>query len=251
MKSLLKRDRKKPHAAIETLAPPFPVLKDAEIAAAVAGPRSGGDFYDSIRVNPSRILFGLMDVAGRRKQHQEILLAARQIFREAGPRLLGPPEVNEADALTELCLQLNRTIIETAGTVHPCPAFAGSYNEELGTVCYFNAGHTPGLARHAHDVSELGATGLPLGLFSHTTTEAYMIALEPGATLLLVSSSVVEAKRNQEGFGLPRVREALQNASNASAHDVCVAIIDAVQGFARSPNAQHLTALALVRRASA
>ena len=190
-------------------------------------------------------------MAGRRKQNNDILLAAQQVFREVGSKLFGPEEVNETDALTELCLQLNRTVIETSGGVHSSPAFAGCYNEDLGTVCYFNAGHTPGLVRHTSDVSELPATGLPLGLFSHTTSDARIIALEPGAALLLVSRGVVEVESNREEFGLQRVEDALQTADLTSAHELCVSVLDRVQRFASAlPADEDITALALVRRLS-
>jgi len=49
--------------------------------------------------------------------------------------------------MIELARRLNLEIMRAAGGVHSCPAFAGCYNEELGTVCYVNAGHTPGLLR--------------------------------------------------------------------------------------------------------
>lgn len=250
MKSLLKR-KSKPIPAIEPIASEFPVLRDAEIAAAFAGQRSAGDFYDFLRVSPSRVLFGLLDVAGRRDQIQEILSAVQRIFREVGSELLESPEVNETNALTELCLHLNRSIIDSAGGVHSSPAFAGCYNEDLGTVCYFNAGHTPALVRHTSDVSELGATGLPLGLFSHTTSDARMIALEPGAALLLVSKGVVEAEGNREEFGLQRVEHTLQAASLTGAHDLCVSVLDSMQRFATVPAHDDISALALLRRHSA
>ena len=251
MKSLLKRRKRILATAIEPVPSAFPVLRDAEIAAVFAGQRSAGDFYDSIRVNPSRVLFGLLDIAGRREQNQDLLATAQRIFREVGSELLSPEEVNETDALTELCLQLNRAIIDAAGGVHSSPAFAGCYNEDLGTVCYFNAGHTPALVRHTSDTSELGATGLPLGLFSHTTSDARIIALEPGAILLLVSRGVVEAEHNREEFGLPRVKCALQNANGTSAHDICVTILDTMLQFVRTtPMQDDTTCLGLVRRAS-
>jgi serine phosphatase RsbU (regulator of sigma subunit) len=251
MKSLLKRRKRILATAIEPVPSAFPVLRDAEIAAVFAGQRSAGDFYDSIRVNPSRVLFGLLDIAGRREQNQDLLATAQRIFREVGSELLSPEEVNETDALTELCLQLNRAIIDAAGGVHSSPAFAGCYNEDLGTVCYFNAGHTPALVRHTSDISELGATGLPLGLFSHTTSDARIIALEPGAILLLVSRGVVEAEHNREEFGLPRVKCALQNANGTSAHDICVAILDTMLQFvSTTPMQDDTTCLGLVRRTS-
>jgi serine phosphatase RsbU (regulator of sigma subunit) len=253
MKSLLKRRKKttKPQA-IEPVAAAFPVLRDAEIAAAFVGRRSAGDFYDSIRVGPARVLFGLLDVAGRRAQNNNILLAAQRVFREFGARLFAPAEVNETEALTQLCLQLNRTVIETAGGVHSSPAFAGCYNEDLGTVCYFNAGHTPGLVRHTSSVSELGATGLPLGLFSHTTSDAHIMALEPGAALLLVSRGVVELENQREEFGLRRAEDALQSANLAGAHNLCVYVLDCAQRFASVlPANEDITALALVRHSTA
>jgi sigma-B regulation protein RsbU (phosphoserine phosphatase) len=249
MKSLLRRKRSNDNAAIEPVGAAFPIVRGAEIAAAFAGTRRGGDFYDSFRVNPGRVLFGLLDVAGRRNQNPEIFSNAQRVFREWGTQLLEPTEVNETNALSELCLQLNRSIIETAGVAHSCPAFAGCYNEDLGTVCYFNAGHTPGLVRHTNDVSELEATGLPLGLFSHTTSDARIIAMEPSAALLLVSKGVVEIQRKREEFGLPRVEAALQNADHSGAHALCTSVLEAAQQFSTARRHDDLTALALIRTA--
>ena len=205
MRGLLLRRNKKIPVAIEPVAAAFPSLKNAEIAAAFAGERSAGDFYDSIRVNPSRVLFGLLDVAGRREQNQEILSIAQKVFRETGTKLLTPPDANESDAMTELCLALNRAIMDAAGGVHSSPAFAGCYNEDTGILCYFNSGHTPALVRHSNEISELGATGLPLGLFSLSTSEARVIAMEPGSALALVSRGVVETECKRQEFGLQRV----------------------------------------------
>jgi serine phosphatase RsbU (regulator of sigma subunit) len=235
--------------AIEPVESSFPLMRDAEIAAAFTGERAGGDFYDSIRVSPNRVLFGLLDVAGHRTENETILADAQQVFRELGTELLSPVEVNEAEALTQLCVQLNRTIMEAAEGVHSCPAFAGCYNEDLGVVFYVNAGHTPGLVRHGQDVSELPATGLPLGLFSHATCDAPLIALEGGAALLLASRGVVEAKDKDEEFGMKRLESAFQQAPVAGAHGVCVSILNNLQDFmSTSPKEDDMTALALVRR---
>jgi serine phosphatase RsbU (regulator of sigma subunit) len=248
MRSLLGRRKNKATFVIEPVPSAFPSVRGATIAAAYAGQRSAGDFYDVIRVNPCRILFGLLDVAGRRDQNIGILRAAQEVFRESGMKLLSPPEANESDAMTELCLELNRTIMETAGGVHSSPAFAGCYNEDLGIVCYFNSGHTPALVRHAKDISTLDATGLPLGLFSLATSEAKLIAMEPGSALALVSRGVVEAECGREEFGLARVEASLKVSALASADRICHSILDDVQRFVSS-GALHddTTALALVR----
>ena len=248
MTPLLTFRKKKPALAIEPVPSAFPVLREAEIAAAFAGERSAGDFYDSFRVSPSRVLFALLDVAGRRAQNHEILAKAQQVFREVGSELLAHDEANETDAMTELCLHLNRAIMEAAGGVHSSPAFAGCYNEDFGFLCYFNSGHTPALVRHADDVSALGATGLPLGLFSLAPAEARVIAMEPGAVLALVSRGVVEAECRREEFGLARVEAALKSRQLVAARDVCRFILDDVQRFASAQPLQNdITALALIR----
>jgi serine phosphatase RsbU (regulator of sigma subunit) len=252
MRSLLGRRKNKPTPVIEPVPSAFPSVRGAAIAAAYAGQRRAGDFYDVIRVNPSRILFGLLDVAGRRNQNMDILRAAQDVFHESGAKLLSPPEANETDAMTELCLQLNRTIMDVAGGVHSSPAFAGCYNEDLGIVCYFNSGHTPPLVRHANDISELGATGLPLGLFSLATAEAKLIAMEPGSALALVSRGVVEAERGREEFGLARVEASLKASALGDAQGVCHSILNDVQRFVgRGTFHDDITALALVRNLEA
>ena len=246
--ALLTLRKKRQPLAIEPVASEFPVLRDAEIAALYAGQRSAGDFYDSFRVSPSRVLFGLLDVAGRRVQNENILAKAQAVFRKAGAELLAPEEANESDAMTELCLQLNRAIMEAAGGVHSSPAFAGCYNEDLGILCYVNSGHTPALVLHANDVSELGATSLPLGLFSLAPSEARLIAMEPGATLALVSRGVVEAEYRGQEFGLGRVETTLKSTKPTSAQNICRSILDDVQRFASNqPLQDDITALALVR----
>jgi serine phosphatase RsbU (regulator of sigma subunit) len=229
-----------------------PPLHDAELAAAYYGERQGGDIHDFIRVSPTRVLFGLLDMAGRLEENHAIVSAAQHTFRTRSPELFTDEDVNEADAMAELCLELNRTIMATEGGIRSCPAFAACYNEDLGTICYFNAGHTPGLLRDATGVSELGATGLPLGLFSHATCDAPLVAVPPAGALLLVSRGLLEGKRRREEFGLERVKSSLQQAANETAKGLCTTAIGGVQQFMRKPPVHNdVTALALVRAANA
>ncbi len=232
---------------------PFPVsatvpaLTEAELAAVYYGQRMGGDFYDFIRVAPNRVLFGLLDVAGRFEENRGIITATQETFRTRGVELFSRPEINEAEAMTELYIELNRTVLGKTG-LRACPAFAGCYNEDLGVVCYFNGGHTPGLVRDGTGVTELPATGLPLGLFSHATCDALMVALDPSAVMLLVSRGIVEAKCKGEEMGMPKLKGIFQGTSAASAKEHCLTIIDKVQEFmCTPPTHDDVTALALLR----
>jgi len=227
----------------------FPPLSGADIAGLIQGNRVGGDFYGFLRANPCRVVFGLLDVAGSHEENQAIVEATRKTFLELGCKSFADPEVNEADAMMEFCLELNLTVRRAASGVRSCPAFIGCYNEALGTICYANAGHTPGLLRDpSGGFTELPATGLPLGLFSASTYEAPFAALQPGASLLLVSRGVVEASYKREEFGLNRVKEHFERASRENAREIATVILEGVQQFLRTPPTHNdVTALALVR----
>jgi hypothetical protein len=98
--------------------------------------RVAGDFYEFLRVGPSRVLFGLFDPGGRREDTRAILIAAQGTFRSLAPNLFAGKDFNEAEAMVGLCHAINCTILEVAGGIRSCGAFIGCYNEDLGTVCY-------------------------------------------------------------------------------------------------------------------
>ena len=245
---LLNLAKRKPPAFRCPVHAQVPELQQAELAAVYYGERMGGDFYDFIRITPNKVLFGLLDVAGRLEENHPVVNAAQQTLRDQGARLLAKGDSNEAENMIELCLHLNRTILEASGGVHACPAFAGCYDEDLGTITYFNAGHPAGLVRDHTGITELPATGLPLGLFSHTTVDASTVVLPPGSCLLLVSRGIVEAKCSGEDFGLEQVKVGFEQWGAGSAKELCTCILSRVQDFMHTPPTHNdVTALALVR----
>ncbi len=252
MRSLF-RSRAAAPLVVEPVPTIFPKIEGADIAAVFVGKRIAGDFYDSVRVSPERVLFGLLDVAGRRGDNRDLLRKAQEIFRTSGVELFSRPDINESEAMTELSILLNRGLIESSSGVHSCPAFIGCYHEKFGTLCYTNAGHTSGLLRDDSSVSELRPTGLPLGLFSHATLDAPTVALEKNAALLLISRGVVECSAREGAnseFGIDRVKQLLADDRAETAQPLCTSILNAADEFAcKTPLSDDRTALALVRAA--
>ena len=254
MRSLFRFRDPEPTIMVEPLPTVFPVIEGVDIAAVFAGNRMAGDFYDCVRVSPQRILIGLLDVAGRRDENRHLLIAAQEVFRGNGAQLFSSPDINESEAMTELCLDINRRLIEVCCGVHSCPAFLACYHEEFGTLCYTNAGHTPALLRDSTGIAELGPTGLPLGLFSHATSDAPTVGLGKGSALLLVSRGVTtceahrRSRRHSGEFGLDGVKHVFQNALLGSAHSLCTSILSSANEFAGDvPLCDDRTALALIR----
>lgn len=227
-------------------------LGSTDLAVVYNDERIGGDFYDFLRVSPQTVLFALLDVAGRHYENGGIVAEAGKTLRTLGAELFAHDVVNEAEAMIELSVGLNRAIMAAAGGVRSCPGFVACYNEGIGTLCYSNAGHTPALLRDQSTVTQLLATGLPFGLFSHVTHDALFAALPPGSAFLLVSRGVTEAKRGRKEFGLDGVQAKFKQARIASAQQLCDDILNSVEQFTRKPTTHNdVTAVALVRAAAA
>jgi serine phosphatase RsbU (regulator of sigma subunit) len=249
-KELFKRESKLSTLPVSARAD-VPVLFGADLAGMIQGTRKGGDFYHFLRVSPSRVLFGLLDVAGDFAENHGIVEKARHSFQQVGCEKFADEDVNEADSMMEFCLALNLCIIRAAGGIRSCPAFLGCYNEDLGTVCYVNAGHTPGLLRMAAEITELPATGLPLGLLSAATYEAPTIAVPSGASLLLVSRGVVEATHKRREFGLEGVKQHFERIPLDSASALTEQVLFAVRDYLQdAPTQNDVTSFALIRSAN-
>ena len=89
-----------------------PPIRGGDLAALYYGQRRSGDFYDFLRVNHDRVLFGLFDVAGRLEDTRPILRALQESFRDCGAMLLAASPNNEVDAMLELWIELNGTVKE-------------------------------------------------------------------------------------------------------------------------------------------
>jgi len=225
----------------------MPSLQGAAASVTYFAPQVGGDFHDFVRVGPSRFVFGLLDVAGKREASAPILEAAKNCFRSTAEEVFSSEEVNESEAMVELSRRLNLAIMSAAGGVRSCPAFAGCYNEELGTVCYVNNGHTPALLSDETSVTELPATGLPLGLFSLAPTDARIVGLGAKGSIAIVSRGVVEAESKDSEFGLKGVKNVMKS-DPGSAQALSRRILEEVQAFLHTPPRHNdVTALTLTR----
>jgi serine phosphatase RsbU (regulator of sigma subunit) len=244
-----------------------PQLSTVDVAACYRSARVGGDYFEFVRVADGRLLLVLLDVAGDAHEAMPVAASVQELLHKRGPELFGGDDVNEADAIAELVLLMNRTILASAERLHHTPAFVASYNEPLGMLTYINAGHTPGLLKDGASVELLAANGLPLGLFSHSTHDAQIAVMAPGAKVLLVSRGLIEVRSGREEFGLERLCHHFQRSTARTAPHLCEEILHEVSQFVRPSNAgmfgrilkvvtndqitNDATAVVLARRAAA
>jgi serine phosphatase RsbU (regulator of sigma subunit) len=226
----------------------------------------GGDFFDAVLLG-DRVLFLLTDIAGPRPQALGTAAKVQSTFREKSGELFGPSaaadaEVNESDAMAALAHAVNLSLIAATDRTQFAPTFIGCFQKTLGILTYCNAGNVLALAREDEEVRTLESSGMPLGLFSHTTFEAMFLAFQKGEALLLVTKGVTESRRAGADFGAERLAHLLKNSTPKSASSLCSDVLREAYDFGNPPWAKalaflkagehrrrdDLTALALVRR---
>ena len=176
-------------------------------------------------------------VAGKRDEALNIAATVQDAMRERAPELLSDADANVSDGVTELALELNRTVMQAAGGVRPAPAFVGCLDEQFGLLHYVNAGHTPAFIRINGEITQLDSTGLPLGLFTHSTHDAHVSVAQSGSSIVLVSKGLVEVSAGRQEFAVERVRRKLQEENFGSAQELCHSLLDSAVKFAEQPSA--------------
>jgi serine phosphatase RsbU (regulator of sigma subunit) len=220
----------------------------------------GGDFFDGLAIGP-RVLFLLTDIAGPRLEARELMLQVQDAFRQRAQALFTGSQVNESDAMAALAHEVNLALSETARHARMAPTFLGCFNVTLGILTYCNAGSLLALLRDGANVRVLESGGMPLGLFTHTTFEAVVLALQEGDALLTVTKGVTESRRGATEFGIERVKRLLKESAANSASEICDLVLREAYDHAHRPWSRilgllqagqrledDLTALALVRR---
>ncbi len=236
-------------------------FKDVDLHARHHSPCRGGDFFDALSVG-RHVLFLLTDIAGLQLQAQEVALQVQFVFRQKAQELFAGSDVNESEALAELAHAFNLAVIEAAQGVRFAPTFLGCFNLTHSILSYCNAGNLLALVRSEGNVRVLESSGMPLGLFSHTTFEAEILALQPRDAVMVVTKGVTGSRRGGTDFGVERVERMLKDATTASASAICEAVLREAHDFSNHPWSRFLslfqktqpcptddlTALALVRR---
>lgn len=168
----------------------------------------GGDFYDFIAYPDGRVGFVIGDVTDKGMPAALLMATTRATLRTMAQRLEQPGEV------------LRRTNNAICPDVPPSMFVTCLYailDPASGHLTYANAGHNLPYRHIGAQVSELRATGMPLGLLPDMPYEVYETDLLPGERLLLYSDGLVEAHNPQRDmFGNPRLEELLTGRDDTS-----------------------------------
>jgi serine phosphatase RsbU (regulator of sigma subunit) len=163
----------------------------------------GGDFYDFIELPGGRIGIAIGDVTDKGIPAALGMATTHAVLRAEAPRLVAPGEVLQ---------RANELLI---GELPPAMFVTCMYavlDPDRATLVLANAGHCLPYLTAAGKVSELHATGMPLGLMPRMRYDEVEQTIGEGGELLLHSDGLSEAHSPaQVMFGLPRVVALLED----------------------------------------
>jgi len=158
----------------------------------------GGDFYDFIYLDDGRLGLVIGDVTDKGVPAALLMATTRSVLRAVAQRVVKPGQVLE---------RVNEIIYQDIPPKMFVTCLYALLDPKTGQLLYANAGHD--LPYHRHQmggVSELRATGMPLGLMPGMKYEEKETTLAHGESILFYSDGIVEAHNSDRGmYGFPRL----------------------------------------------
>ena len=185
----------------------LPDLPGWQVAAYYGPAREvGGDFYDFIKLPDDQIGIVVGDVTDKGVPAALVMATTHSILRAEAPRLIAPSAV-----LT----RANELLVDEMPAHMFVTCLYAVLNPATGQLRYANAGHNVPYVSTEDGVTELRATGMPLGLLPGMEYEEKQATLALGDTVLLHSDGLAEAHNGgREMFGFPRVAALTGEASD-------------------------------------
>jgi serine phosphatase RsbU (regulator of sigma subunit) len=184
----------------------------------------GGDLYDFVAVEDGRLAVVIGDVLGKGIPAAADMAMAKYIFRVLA----------RADAEPAALLQSANDVacdeIEPGKFVTLLSVLVDARCRELAAA---SAGHPhAGIVDPRGRITQLGATGLPLGIEPDQAYEEERALLEPGSVVVLYTDGVVEARRGGELYGEERLDRLLAEARGLPAQELAAEILADCRAFA-------------------
>jgi sigma-B regulation protein RsbU (phosphoserine phosphatase) len=162
-----------------------------------AGP-VGGDYCDAVSSDRdgAGLYFVLGDVSGKGVAASMLVSHLHAAFHSL---------VSFGLAVDQVTVKANRLLCESSLASHYATLVCGRADAR-GELEICNAGHFPPLLIGREQVRAVDVTGVPAGMFCDTTYGITRLSAKRGDTLLLYTDGLCEARRDDQEYGLERVR---------------------------------------------
>jgi serine phosphatase RsbU (regulator of sigma subunit) len=181
-----------------------------------------GDFFDVLRVGPTRLAALIGDVSGHGIESSITAFQAKYLLRVFLRQFRDP-----AQALEEL----NRQMSAMGRAEEFISLIVLVFDTEASTLRYASAGHPAGFVWHEREVQPLRATGPLVMLDPDAQYFSREIQLDRHDLVLLYTDGLAEARDGDRHFGEDRIANAIRRDPGIAPDVLCKALLDAANDF--------------------
>lgn len=221
-----------------------PELANFEIAGSnIPCYQVGGDYYDFITIDPSRLGIVIADVSGKGVSASLLMASLRASLHS---------EVHPKYKLDEMACKLNNFVNRSSAPNCFITFFYTELNKKTGELRFVNAGHNPPLILDKKGkIRRLESCGLCLGMFPSSDYEIKDINLNPGDMAFLYTDGITESRsKDNKEFTEERLIKLIQKHSKLSAKKLVKKIQEEVNDFAAGADPMDDMTLVVIKRIS-
>ena len=185
----------------------------------------GGDFYDLIPLDTTRLGLVIADVSDKGLPAALFMALTRSLIRAEARRSASPREV---------LLNVHRLLLEMSSSNTFVTIFYGVLDLAQGLLTYARAGHNHPLRLRvgSSECQWLGGQGMMLGVVPDVVLEEIALPVFPGDLFVLYTDGVTDAKsRTGDFFGADALRRAVCAGRSLGAQALCDLIFEEVEQF--------------------
>jgi sigma-B regulation protein RsbU (phosphoserine phosphatase) len=199
----------------------------------------GGDYYDFVLMDDSRLALVVADVSGKGIP-ASILTATLQAAVRSNVDAQAHPEL--------MMTRLNRLMYENTSASEFATLFYGVVELKTGEMSYANAGHDFPVLVDDEGAQTLGESGIVLGCLENFDYLSSRCKIPAKGTLAIYTDGLTESKSaSGEYFGVDRLRDVLVSHAPGAAREICNNVIDEVRSFGSGDTLDDLTLVVLKR----
>ena len=216
-----------------------PNLQGIEIEAICRPARVvSGDYYDFIRISPTRLAIALADISGKGISAALLMANVQAALRSDVLRYRNgqPGSRHEQIDTAEIVSHLNLHLFRNTSDERYATCFFGVYDSETRQLHYTNAGHLPPIYISGGNARRLETGGMVVGLFNDVPFQQGSVEIEHGGILVAYSDGLIEPENVYgEEFGTTRLIEVATRNKNASSHVIAEAMMHAAEEWSGTP----------------
>jgi len=201
----------------------------------------GGDYYDCVLNQSGQLAFVIADVMGKGIPAALLMTMVRSIWRSDIMMNSKSPD--------EILSALDQSVhSDFSGSGRFVTTFSALYNPSTFTLKYSNGGHNPPLylPYESDKFEELDADGMLVGILPDSKYYVAQRVLNEGDLIVVYTDGIVEAERDEELFGIDKLKELIIQNRYCDVKEIQDKIISAVKKYTQGePQGDDITLMVL------